>query len=107
MLGNDWMKTYNPTKFDHEKKCVTIGRKGNKTVLHAIPEAGSLSLISGSSMGILLRKGQTLMAHLFMVSVNQLPELEDMADPIQEVLDKYKEDFAEPKALPPVRSLDH
>lgn len=69
VLGNDWMKKYNPTKFDHEKKCVTIGRKGNKTVLHAIPEAGSLSFINGSSMGKLLRKGQTLMAHLFMVSV--------------------------------------
>lgn len=81
-LGNDWMKKYNPTKFDHEKKCVTIGRKGNKTILHAIPETGSLNLISGSSMGKLMRKGQTLISHLFMVGVNQLPEPEDIADPI-------------------------
>ncbi|OIT32972.1 hypothetical protein A4A49_14857 [Nicotiana attenuata] len=68
---------------------------------------GSLSLISGSSMGKLLRKGHTLMTHLFMVSVNQLPELEGIADQIHEVLGKYNEVFAEPKALPPVRSLDH
>ena len=30
VLGNDWMKKHNPTKFDHEWKCVTIGRKANK-----------------------------------------------------------------------------
>lgn len=45
ILGNDWMKKFNPTKFDHEKRCVTIGRKGNKVVLHAIPENGQPSLI--------------------------------------------------------------
>nr|XP_016438947.1 PREDICTED: uncharacterized protein LOC107764880 [Nicotiana tabacum] len=27
VLGNDWIKKYNPTKFEHEKRCVTIGRK--------------------------------------------------------------------------------
>ncbi|KAH0658677.1 hypothetical protein KY285_027215 [Solanum tuberosum] len=26
ILGNDWMKKFNPTKFDHEKRCVTIGK---------------------------------------------------------------------------------
>lgn len=36
VLGNDWMKKYNLTKFDHEKKCVIIGKKGNKLVLKGI-----------------------------------------------------------------------
>ena len=36
VLGNDWMKKHNPTKFDHERKCVTIGRKANKLVLLGI-----------------------------------------------------------------------
>lgn len=30
MLRNNWMKKHNTTKFDHEKWCVTIGRKGNE-----------------------------------------------------------------------------
>lgn len=32
VLGNDWMKKHNPTKFDHKRNCVTIGRKSNKLV---------------------------------------------------------------------------
>jgi len=67
VLGNDWMKKNNPTKFDHEKRCVTIGRKSNKTVLHAIRVEGSLSMISGNVMSKLIKKGQTLIAHLFIL----------------------------------------
>lgn len=107
VLGNDWMKKNNPTKFDHEKKCVTIGRKGNETILHAIPGEGSLSMISGSAMGRLIRKGQTLMTHLFMLGVESYNEQEHVDATIQEVLDKYQSVFAEPKSLPPVRQLDH
>lgn len=36
VIGNDWMKIYNPTKFDPERNCVTIGRKNNKLVLKGI-----------------------------------------------------------------------
>lgn len=67
VMGNDWMKKYNPTKFDHEKRCVTIGKKGNKIVLCVILEEGSLNMINNSSMGKLLGKGHTFMAHLFMI----------------------------------------
>lgn len=64
------MKKYNPTKFDHEKRCVTIGKKGNNTILHAIPKEGSLNMITSSSMSKLLKKGHTLMTHLFKVQLN-------------------------------------
>ncbi|KAH0764728.1 hypothetical protein KY285_000599 [Solanum tuberosum] len=107
VLGNDWIKKNNPIKFDHEKKFVTIGRKGNKTILHVIPGEGSLSMISGSAMGRLIKKGQTLMAHLFMLGVESYNEQEQVDATIQEVLDKYQFVFAEPKSLPPVKQLDH
>nr|XP_009802879.1 PREDICTED: uncharacterized protein LOC104248335 [Nicotiana sylvestris] len=58
VLGNDWMKKFNPTTFDHEQQTVTIGKKGNRVVLQTIPEKGILSMISGSTMGKILRKGQ-------------------------------------------------
>ncbi|KAH0633689.1 hypothetical protein KY289_036649 [Solanum tuberosum] len=50
VLGKDWMKKYNPTKFDHEKRSVTIGKKANKVVLHAIPEGGSFHIISSGTI---------------------------------------------------------
>lgn len=55
VLGNDWMKKYNSTKFDHEKNTVIIGRKGNKTVLYSIIEEGRLNMIAD---------------HLFMVTLS-------------------------------------
>lgn len=27
VLGNDWMKKHNPTKCDHERRCVILGEK--------------------------------------------------------------------------------
>lgn len=56
VLGNDWMKTHNPTKFDHEKNCVTIGIKGNKLVQHGIPEEGKLNMISSKTMSKVLNE---------------------------------------------------
>ncbi|KAH0748079.1 hypothetical protein KY290_027311 [Solanum tuberosum] len=49
VLGNDWMKKHNPTKFDHERRCVIIGRKPNKLVLPALVE-GSLKMLTSGSM---------------------------------------------------------
>ncbi|KAM3345338.1 hypothetical protein P3S68_025047 [Capsicum galapagoense] len=107
VLGNDWMKKYNPTKFDYEKRCMTIGRKNNKIVLHAIPMERSLSMISGSTMGKLIKKRQTLIAHLFLLGCETTREQEVIDDTIQEVINKYRAVFVEPKNLPPVRHLDH
>ncbi|XP_075101843.1 uncharacterized protein LOC142177270 [Nicotiana tabacum] len=84
VLGNNWMKKHNPIKFDHEKKCVTIGRKNNKLVLHGITEEGRLNMMTSRSM---------------------CKEHTDEA--IQEVLSQYADVFAETKSLPPVRALDH
>lgn len=44
------MKKYNPTKFDHGKKCVTIGKKGNKLILKGITEEGRLNMIHSGAM---------------------------------------------------------
>ncbi|XP_070022047.1 uncharacterized protein [Nicotiana sylvestris] len=57
VLGNDWMKKFNPTKFDHEKNCVTIRKKGNKVVLQGINQQRQLGWTSGSTMGKLIKKG--------------------------------------------------
>ncbi|XP_049362571.1 uncharacterized protein LOC125827300 [Solanum verrucosum] len=50
VLGNDWMKKHSPTKFDHERNCVTIGKKNNKLVLKGISEEGKLSVINSGAM---------------------------------------------------------
>lgn len=106
ILGNDWMKKYNPTKFDHEKQCVTIGRKGNKVVLKAIPDKGQISMITGSTMSKLFSKGQTIMAHLFLIQATGTEVIEEVNSSHQGVLSQYTDVFAEPKSLPPARSLD-
>lgn len=74
VLRNDWMNKNILTKFDHEKMCVTIGRKSNKIVLHAIPVEGSLSMISVNAMRKVIKKGKTLITHLFILGGE--PELE-------------------------------
>ncbi|XP_075088158.1 uncharacterized protein LOC142170209 [Nicotiana tabacum] len=91
VLGNEWMKKFNPTTFDHEQQTVTIGKKGNRVVLQAIPERGRLSMISSSTMGKILRKGQMMMAHLFLLKVEQNHEQEVVDSAIQEMLAKYEE----------------
>ncbi|XP_019230960.1 PREDICTED: uncharacterized protein LOC109211833 [Nicotiana attenuata] len=107
VMGNDWMKKHNPTTFDHEKMCVTIGKKGNKLVLQGITEEGKLTMITSGTMGKMLRKGQALLAHLFMMNAVNAGEQEAVGEAIEEVLQQYSDVFAEPKTLPPVRSLDH
>ncbi|XP_019251395.1 PREDICTED: uncharacterized protein LOC109230342 [Nicotiana attenuata] len=107
VMGNDWMKKHNPTKFDHEKMCVTIGKKGNKLVLQGITEEGKLTMITSGTMGKMLKKGQALIAHLFMISAVNTEEQEPVGEAIEEVLQHYSDVFAEPKTLPPVRTLDH
>ncbi|KAF3623801.1 hypothetical protein FXO37_31675 [Capsicum annuum] len=107
ILGNDWMKKHNPTKFDHEKQCVTIGRKGHKVIMRAILEKGQINMISGCAMSRLFTKGQTPMAHLFLIQATEVVDIDRVEASIQEVLTQYSDVFTEPKSLPPTRSLDH
>ncbi|KAH0707377.1 hypothetical protein KY290_011930 [Solanum tuberosum] len=86
VLGNDWMKKNNPTKFDYEKK---------------------LEYDSGNAMSKLIKKGQTLITHLFILGGEPKLEHERVDDAIHEVIDKYQVVFVEPKALPLVGQLDH
>lgn len=107
VLGNDWMKRYNPTKFDHERKCVTIGRKSNKLVLPELVKECRLSMISSGAMRKMFKKGQDIVAHLFMKNIVPATADEEVDKGIKEVLNQYSEVFAEPKSLPPVRTFDH
>lgn len=70
-LRNDWMK---------KKICVTIGRKSNKLVLKGISKKGKLRKINSGAMGKFLKKGNALLAHLFIMAsaVDQHQEPEDI-----------------------------
>ncbi|OIS99338.1 putative mitochondrial protein [Nicotiana attenuata] len=107
VMVNDWMKKHNPTKFDHEKMCVTIGKKGNKLVYQGIFEEGKLNMISSGTMGKILKKGQALIAHLFMMNSFGTEDQEPVGEAIKEVLHQYPDVFEEPKSLLHVRTLDH
>ncbi|KAH0644742.1 hypothetical protein KY284_032626 [Solanum tuberosum] len=105
LLGNDWMKKHNPTKFDRERNCVTIGRKNNKLVLKGISEEGKLSVINSGAMGKLLKKGNSLFAHLFMM--NSTIDQDQEIEVILQMLDQFVDVFSKPKSLPLIRILDH
>lgn len=102
-----WMKRYNPTKFNHENNSVAIRRKNNKIVLQGISKKGNLSMISESSMGKVLRKGQAIISHLFMVQARVYNDQTEVNEQIQKVFLQYKDVFEEPKSLPPAMSLNH
>ena len=71
------------TKFDHERKCVTIGRKANKLVLPGIAGEGSLSMLSSGLMKKMLKKGQAIVVHLFMMNMMTTSEEEVIDDGLQ------------------------
>lgn len=98
---------YSPVKFDHERNVVTIGKKGNKAVLKGVCVEGKLSMISSTSMGKLLKKGQIVMAHLFMISTTDQYEETIVEKPPQELIERYSDLFKEPKTLPSTQDLDH
>nr|XP_016489435.1 PREDICTED: uncharacterized protein LOC107809347 [Nicotiana tabacum] len=85
VMGNDWMKKHNPTKFDHEKMCATISKKGNKLILQGITEEGKLTMITSGAMGKMLRKGQALITHLFMMSAVKAEEQDPIGEAIEEI----------------------
>lgn len=58
-------------------------------------------------MGKVLKKGQALIAHLFMLNVEAQKEQEQTDKAIQEVLNQYVDVFVEPKSLPHIRALGH
>ncbi|KAH0784252.1 hypothetical protein KY290_003850 [Solanum tuberosum] len=90
-----------------EKKCVTIGKKGNKLVLKGITEEGRLNMIHSSAMNKTLKEGHSLIAHLFMLSTEVQSDHKVVDKTIQDVLDRYLRVFEEQKSLPPIRALDH
>ncbi|XP_070055604.1 uncharacterized protein [Nicotiana tomentosiformis] len=83
--GNDWMKKYNPTKFDHENKCVTIGRKGKKLALHDIPDEGWMSMILSDLLGRMIKNGHAIISHLFMLSTSSVSNQEPVAEAVTRV----------------------
>ncbi|PHT71003.1 hypothetical protein T459_26107 [Capsicum annuum] len=107
VLGNDWMKKFNPTIFDLEHHCVTVGKNADYVILHALPEEGQLNMITSTSMGKILRKGQTLLGHLFLMAGATEVEQTEIDRAIQKILVKYEMLFAKPKSLLPERKLDH
>lgn len=107
VLANDRMKKFNLTTFDHENHRVTVGKKADKVILHALPEEGQLNMITNTAMGKILRKGQTLLAHLFFMAGTTEVEQTEVDGAIQKILVRYDMLFAEPKSLPPERKLDH
>lgn len=80
--------------------------KPNKLVLPALVE-GTLKVLDSGSMCGMLKKGHTLIYHLFIVSMmfnaNEGPP--NVA--VQEVLDHYAKVIVGHNSLPPMISLDH
>lgn len=101
------MKKYNPTKFDHEKQCVTIGRKSYKVVLRAILDKGQVSMITGGTMSKLFSKVKSLCLICSLSKLLVIEVIEEVNSFIQGVLSHYADVFVEPKYLPTAKSLDH
>lgn len=79
--------------------------KGSKLALKGIARSGKLNFIS-SSTGKILRKGQGIMTHLFMVSTTASLEDQKLVESLQRLLEKYEGLFVIPKTLPPAWPQD-
>lgn len=64
-------------------------------------------MISGRTMGKVIKNGKALLAHLFIINSVVTNGQAQVDEAIQEVLEQYDDVFTEPKSLPHVRALDH
>lgn len=94
ILGMSWLSMLRETTVDWKKQIMKVNTEQGETVLKGVPREESL-LVSVCGLLEEKRKG----------------ELDDLSPEqrsvLEELLNKFKEVFEEPKGLPPVRSKEH
>ena len=126
VLGVDWMKEVSPISFDFNKREVSFDKEGRKMTWLGEKESGSCKMISGRKLHKMLKSKWCQLSQLFslmamgkgtLVAVEggpkakinggahttQLKKIDQVHTQhlIDELLDSYKDQFAEPTTLPP------
>ncbi|PHT53776.1 hypothetical protein CQW23_08238 [Capsicum baccatum] len=80
---------------------------GKKVELKGMYNQAELKMMTANGVRQLLRKSQSIWAHLFTIEATELKNIDALPEEVQEVLNEFPRVFAEPKSLPPHRSHDH
>ena len=128
VLSVDWMREVSSICFDFKKMEVTFDKGGKQMTITGSAEAGTCKLISGKRLYKLFKSKWTQVAQLFSIRAIDQEEEEldyggkltlestrdgsipwevNQLDLLDELLAEFKDLFEEPKALPPLRPLDH
>ncbi|XP_070022199.1 uncharacterized protein [Nicotiana sylvestris] len=107
ILGGDWMKRHNPVLLDFVEYKVQVTHKGKRVELKGIYNQKKLKSLSTNGVRQLLKKGQAIWSHLFMISVEEVKESSLIPAAIDKVLKQFPDIFMEPTSLPPKRGHGH
>lgn len=112
VLGVDFLHKYGPAKFDYDEKKVTMKSKFIRSKIKIrIQENqvdGEVELVSGNSMTKMMKKGKFRMRCLFMITGTTDHDKETNPRPeLKELLDEFRDVFAEPTDLLPERNVEH
>lgn len=107
VLRVDWMIKHNPILFDFIGYKLQVSVKGKRVELKGFSKEGNLQSMSAAGVKQLLKKGQLLWSHLFIITAQPTTEEISIPEQIGRLLTGFPGVFAEPKSLPPQRSHDH
>ncbi|KAL2491374.1 Uncharacterized protein Adt_27002 [Abeliophyllum distichum] len=105
VLGVDWLSQFGPTTFDFIQGSISFDMNGKTVSLTRERHQGEMNLIDGDQLRKIFNKQEYgIMAQLYAIEVEGEGKIHDLISPI---LIEFKDVFAEPTGLPPIRSKDH
>lgn len=101
------MRKHNPILFDFIGYKLQVSVKGKRVELKGFSKEGNLQSMSAAGVKQLLKKGQLLWSHLFIITAQPTTEERSIPEQIRRLLTGFPGVFAELESLPPQRSHDH
>lgn len=106
ILGCDWLNKHSPITMDFDNGKIIINLDGKTTVsLKDNNKKKTIHVISLHRMEKLTPKGVS--SYCLLPAPYIEPAMEQQCAEVEDLLQEYKDVFAEPKEMPPIRSCDH
>lgn len=116
VLGIQWLRTLGPILWDFIKLSMAFDHDSRKCLFQGLATLTSLDLVEGEFFKLPRTERKGVLLHLITQEAAPLPlkgqheegQLQQgSTGPLTDILNSYSDVFAEPKGLPPARSLDH
>jgi hypothetical protein len=112
IIGYDWLKKNSPMQFDWNQKTIQFSLHGKTVKLQGLLEPPLQATPISATQVYKAARGNDTWAYVILAPTPHPLEASppDNTTPppsVQQILDRYKDVFEDPKTLPPPRSYDH